>query len=121
MIDNTVDVHQLSLRPAHLEDHSPSSQQRSLLRDLQSAELLPGRYEDWGTREKDKWQRLRLSVLEHVAELLLARGDFDGAMEAACAAIFLDPLRESVQRLRLQCYLEEGNTAEALHAYRSSV
>lgn len=117
--DVTVDVHQAAVQAARLDDHPPLSLQRSLLKDMQSKDLLPGWYEDWIMAERERWQRLRLAVLERLARLLLDRVDFDGAMEAACAAIGIEPLCESAQRLRIQCYLAEGNNAEALRAYRS--
>jgi SARP family transcriptional regulator, regulator of embCAB operon len=113
-----VDVRQIAGRTAMLDDAAGISQQQILLEDLQ-APLLPGWYEDWVTAEQEKWQRLRLSVLERLARLFLAREDIDAAMAAACAALAVEPLRESAQALRMECYLAEGNNAEALRAYRS--
>lgn len=112
-----VDV-QITFRTAQLDDFASLAQQQILLGDMQ-APLLPGWYEDWVTAEQEKWRRLRLSVLERLARLLLARDDIGAALAAACAAIAIEPLRESAQALRIECYLAEGNNAEALRAYRA--
>jgi DNA-binding SARP family transcriptional activator len=91
----------------------------ALLEDMQDADLLPGWYENWVVAEQERWLRLRLSALERLARLLLAGGSIGAAMEASCAAVAIEPLRESAQRLRIQCYLAEGNNAAALSAYVS--
>jgi SARP family transcriptional regulator, regulator of embCAB operon len=115
----SVDVRDLRAQAARLEEHANPGLQQSLLEAVQDAELLPGWYEDWVISEQERWQRLRLSVLERLAKQFLLLGRIDPAMEAARAATTVEPLRESAQRLLLQCYLAEGNNAEALRAYQS--
>lgn len=117
--DVGVDVRQIKVLATRLEENPGLSLQRTLLQEMQDAHLLPGWYEDWVVSEQERWQRLRLSVLERLAKLLLAKGHTDAAMEAACAAIAIEPLRESAHRLLMQCHLAEGNNAKALHAYQS--
>jgi DNA-binding SARP family transcriptional activator len=85
-------------------------------------ELLPGWYEDWILSERDRLQHLRLQALEEAADLMLRRGRYVEALDAALAAVRSDPLRESARRLILRIHLAEGNQVEALrhfHSYRA--
>jgi DNA-binding SARP family transcriptional activator len=85
-------------------------------------ELLPGWYEDWILVERDRLQHLRLQALEEVADLMLRRGRYGEALDAALAAVRSDPLRESARRLILRIHLAEGNQVEAVrhfHSYRA--
>ncbi|AUI52878.1 DNA-binding transcriptional activator of the SARP family [Arthrobacter crystallopoietes] len=117
--DVGVDVRQIKVRAARLEEEPDLSHVRTMLQNMQDSHLLPGWYEDWVVLEQERWQRLRLSVLERLAGILLVKGHIDAAMEAACAAIAIEPLRESAHTLLMQCHLAEGNNAEALHTYQS--
>ena len=114
-----VDVHETRTRADRLDDAAGLSLQRTLLEDLLDADLLPGWYENWVLAEQERWQCLRLSLLESLAKMFLAEGEIVGAMGAACAVLAVEPLRESAQRLQMQCYLAEGNNVEALRAYQS--
>ena len=85
---------------------------------LARGELLPGWYDDWVLDEQEQWRRQRLTALETVAEDMLSRGDAPGTMEAAHAALRIEPLHANAIRLVLRAHLEEGNHAGALGAYR---
>ncbi|WP_190273557.1 AfsR/SARP family transcriptional regulator [Crystallibacter crystallopoietes] len=112
-----VDVHEVRARAARLQEHPVHH--RGVLDLVQNAELLPGWYEDWVVSEQERWQRLRLTVLERLSRQYLDQGDTEQAMEAARAATVIEPLRESAQRLLMQACLAEGNHAEALRLYQS--
>lgn len=114
-----VDVRDIKAQASRVEEQAGSDLPQSMLDWGLEGELLPGWYEDWVISEQDRWQRLRLSVLERLARQFLLQGKIDQAVEAARAAMSIEPLRESAQRLLLQCYLTEGNQAEALRTYQS--
>ncbi|MGF9662327.1 BTAD domain-containing putative transcriptional regulator [Arthrobacter crystallopoietes] len=82
------------------------------------ADLLPGWYDDWVLEEQEQFQRRRLSALETMAENMLARGETPGALDAAWAALRIDPLAGNAMRLLLRAQLQEGNHAGVLSAYR---
>ncbi|MCW2135447.1 AfsR/SARP family transcriptional regulator [Arthrobacter sp. VKM Ac-2550] len=114
-----IDVRDIRAQASGAEEQTGPDLPQSILDTVLEAELLPGWGEDWVISEQDRWQRWRLSVLERLARQFLLQGQIDLAVEAARAATTIEPLRESAQRLLLQCYLAEGNQAEALRAYQS--
>jgi DNA-binding SARP family transcriptional activator len=83
-----------------------------------AGELLPGWYEDWVLLERERLRQLRLYALEMLAEKLARAGRRGEAVQAACAAVRAEPLRESAHRALVRVHLAEGNAAEALRAYR---
>jgi DNA-binding SARP family transcriptional activator len=85
-----------------------------------AAELLPGWYDDWVLLERERVRQLRARALEALADVECRRGRYAIAIDAALAAIGLEPLREPPHRVLLQAYLGENNLVEAarhLHAY----
>jgi DNA-binding SARP family transcriptional activator len=84
-----------------------------------SGELLPGWYEDWVLLERDRLRQLRLHALEALADKLAAVGRHGEALQAAHAAVRLEPLRESARRAMVRIQLAQGNVAEALRTYES--
>ena len=80
-------------------------------------ELLPGWYDDWVLLERERLRQLRMHALEEVAARLATAGRFGDALEAAYAAVHVEPLRESAHRVVVRVHLAEGNAAEALRAY----
>ncbi len=81
-------------------------------------ELLPGWYEEWTVVHRERLRQRFLHALESLAEQLTARGDYATAIQAALAAIELDPLRESPRRCLLRTHIAEGNYSEAITHYR---
>lgn len=77
-------------------------------------QLLPDWYDDWLITERERLRQLRLRVLESRAQTALAAGRTAEAIQTALAAVSLDPLRESSQRLVIQAHLAEGNKLEAV-------
>jgi DNA-binding SARP family transcriptional activator len=80
-------------------------------------ELLPGWYDDWVLLERERLRQLRLHALEALADKLVAAGRCGEALQAAYAAVRIEPLRESAQRAVVRVHLAEGNIAEAVRAY----
>jgi DNA-binding SARP family transcriptional activator len=90
----------------------------SVLRLLGHEDLLPGWSEPWVEEERTLLHQSRLRALEQLVEVLLARGDVEGAMDVALRAVAVDPLRESAHRALIRVHLLEGNHVEALRVYR---
>lgn len=80
-------------------------------------ELLPGWYDDWVLLERERLRQLRLHALEMLADKLASVGRYGEAVQAACAAVRAEPLRESAHRALVRVHLAEGNIAEAARAY----
>lgn len=81
-------------------------------------ELLPGWYDDWAVSERERIRQLCLHALEAISASSTARRRYPAAVQAALAAVRLDPLRESARWSLIQAHLAEGNYAQALREYR---
>lgn len=84
---------------------------------LRDAELLPGWYDDWVLFEQGRLRQDRLRAFHIIARESLARCDFEVALEAAEAALELEPLYESAVGLLIQAQRQQGNNAAALRAF----
>ncbi|MDJ0355309.1 bacterial transcriptional activator domain-containing protein [Paenarthrobacter sp. PH39-S1] len=84
---------------------------------LFSADLLPDWDDDWLVVDREQIRQLRLHSLESLSTLLLQERRFGAAVEAALAAVSVDPLRESAHRAVICAHLAEGNAAEALRQF----
>ena len=82
-------------------------------------ELLPGWYDEWVLLERERLCQLRLHAMEAWAGKLAAAGRYGEAIQAACAAVQVEPLRESAHRALVRAHLAQGNVAEAMRAYES--
>lgn len=112
-----VDVPSLVAAARRLLDGEDENGEPRLDDTLVSGELLPDWYDDWVLDERDRVHQLRLHALEALAERLAAAGRYGEAVEAALAAVRVDPLRESAQRTLIRVHLAEGNGYEALRRY----
>jgi DNA-binding SARP family transcriptional activator len=86
--------------------------------------ILPGWDEEWLIVERERFRMTRLRALERSAQVLLAEGDLEGALDAAFASVDTEPYRETAHRLVIQIHIAEGNHAQAIRtyqAYRSQV
>ena len=83
------------------------------------SELLPGWYDEWVLLERERLCQLRLHALEAWAGKLAAAGRYGEAIQAACAAVQVEPLRESAHRALVRVHLAEGNVGEAVRSYES--
>lgn len=82
-------------------------------------ELLPGWYEDWVLFERERLRQLQMHALEAIAGRLTAERRFAEAIEAAMAAVRLEPLRESATRVLIAAHLAENNVVEAIRWFES--
>lgn len=80
-------------------------------------ELLPGWHDEWATVERERVRQVSLHTLEAMSDRLRNEGLFASAIQAALAAIDLDPLRESSHRCLIRIHFAEGNRSEAIRAY----
>jgi DNA-binding SARP family transcriptional activator len=87
------------------------------LRDLRNVDFLPGWYEDWVVFEQSRLRHDQLRAFTLAAREFAARGDHEGAAEAALAALEIEPLYESAVRVLVAAELAQGNLASALLAY----
>jgi DNA-binding SARP family transcriptional activator len=82
-----------------------------------SRELLPTWSDDWLVPERARWDQVRLHVLETMAQQFLTAQNYLTALEAALAAVAIEPIRESAHRLVLKVHIAEGNSACAMQHY----
>lgn len=87
--------------------------------DLARADLLPGWYDDWLVVERERLRQRLLHALEALSRLLVERGRYGEAVEAALSATEIDPLRESAHKCLMLAHLSEGNLTEARRAFES--
>lgn len=88
-----------------------------VLRGLRG-DLLPDWDEDWLTLEREHLRQVRLHALEALSRRLSQAGRHADAIEAACAAIAVEPLRQSAHTVLIEAHLAEGNVSEARRQYR---
>jgi DNA-binding SARP family transcriptional activator len=82
-------------------------------------ELLPGWYDDWVLLARERLRQLKVHALEVLADKLACDGRYGEAVQAAYAAVGAEPLRESAHRAVVRVHLAEGNTADAVRAYKA--
>lgn len=97
----------------------PHEQRRALDGDvhLLSGDLLPEWSFHWLDAPRESVRQTRLHTLEENARAALDSGRPATALKTALAAVGVDPLRESAQRIVIAAHLAEGNEAEALRQY----
>jgi DNA-binding SARP family transcriptional activator len=78
-----------------------------------SRELLPEWLDEWLLMDRERWDQFRLRALETLARRLLTDGHHFLALDAALAAVEIEPVRESAHRTVVEVYL-----ACALKHYR---
>ncbi|MDT7844938.1 AfsR/SARP family transcriptional regulator [Streptomyces justiciae] len=80
--------------------------------------LLPGWDDEWVLVERERLRLLCLGGLERMAESLLVAGEYYRAIEAACAVLAADSLREAAYRIVIEAHAHLGNRAEALRQFK---
>jgi DNA-binding SARP family transcriptional activator len=78
-----------------------------------TGELLPDWYEEWVQVERESLRQIRLHGLEALATALSKAGRHADAIQAALAAIRMEPFRETAHRTLIEVHLAEGNWSEA--------
>ncbi|AMW08142.1 hypothetical protein A4E84_00405 [Streptomyces qaidamensis] len=84
-----------------------------------SRELLPGWAEDWLILERERWDQMRVYALESLAQQCQEADQYLPALQAAVAAMNIDPIRETAHRIVIQVHIAEGNVASALKRYHN--
>ncbi|MGW1067450.1 AfsR/SARP family transcriptional regulator [Streptomyces aureus] len=113
-----VDLHTVSVEARKVVDGlDPPSDTEALINDL-TRELLPAWSDEWLELDRERWNQLRVYALEGVAQRMLAAGRYLPALQAAIAAIAIDPIRETAHRIVVEVHLAEGNVASAVRCYQ---
>jgi DNA-binding SARP family transcriptional activator len=81
-------------------------------------ELLPDWHDDWLVLERERWDQVRLHMLEALAQRLCGEQQFLPALQTALTAIGIEPVRETAHRIVIEVHLAEGNAASALRHYQ---
>jgi DNA-binding SARP family transcriptional activator len=81
-------------------------------------DLLPDWYDEWLQDEREALRQTRLHGLDSLARVLSASGRHANAIQAALAAIRLEPLRETAHRTLIEVHLAEGNWSEACRQFQ---
>jgi DNA-binding SARP family transcriptional activator len=82
-----------------------------------TGDLLPDWYEEWVQDEREGLRQIRLHGLEALATALSRAGRHADAIQAALAAIRMEPLRETAHRTLIEVHLTEGNWSEACRQF----
>ena len=112
-----VDLHRVRAHLREVGQNGLPGNTASFLHLLRDAELLPGWYDDWVLTEQARLRQDRLHAFQIIARESLARYDYESALEAAEAALELDPLYESAVGLLIQAEKQQGNNVSALRAF----
>jgi DNA-binding SARP family transcriptional activator len=113
--DVDVDVNTLITAIRRVINDGECGADQGLLPTLASmGELLPGWYDDWVLLGRERLRQLQLHALELTAQQLTCSGRYAEAIEAAMAAVRLEPLRESATRVLIEVHLAEDNVVEAI-------
>jgi DNA-binding SARP family transcriptional activator len=78
-------------------------------------------YEDWAMAERDRLRLIYIDVSTRLAELKLAKGDVDTALDFSQRALLRDPCGEAAHRCALRCYAAAGNRNLVIHQYETCV
>ncbi|MFF5794090.1 BTAD domain-containing putative transcriptional regulator [Paeniglutamicibacter sp. NPDC012692] len=78
-------------------------------RNICTAEILPGVFDDWIELERGRLQQQMLHAMECMSRELRLAGRHAEALDAALVVCHADPLRESAQATLFEAYLGEGN------------
>lgn len=84
---------------------------------LFEGDLLPGWDEDWLLIDRERHRQLRMHALEALSRQLVDCGEYARAVDAAYAAIAIEPLYESAQATLIAAHLAEGNRTEAIRQF----
>jgi DNA-binding SARP family transcriptional activator len=119
--DIEVDVRKLAAFARRLNQAGTVSESVDLdsvrLADL-AGDLLPDWYDIWLQDEREELRQTRLHTLESLARRLSVSGRHADAIQAALAAIHLEPLRETAHHTLIEIHLAEGNWSEACRQFQ---
>ncbi|MGZ5416766.1 MAG: AfsR/SARP family transcriptional regulator [Nocardioides sp.] len=119
--DLTVDVTQLVGFASGVTAAPGAHDSPEVVESLESADLLPGWYDDWVLFERERVDHVRFHALEALARARLRAGRPYEAADAARSALRIEPLHEGANVLMIRSCLVAGSTVEAVrhfHDYR---
>lgn len=87
--------------------------------DIYTGEFLPGCFDDWVLAERELLRAVHADVLERLGAAHLERGDPVRAAIQLERLLRTEPLAESVYRLLIRCYAEQGDRARAARVYHA--
>jgi DNA-binding SARP family transcriptional activator len=115
--DIAVDVHEFRFAADLLIRGTSEADEDAAATVLDSAELLPGWYDDWVLVARERLQHLRLGALDALACKRQAQRRNHEALQAARAATLIEPLHESAHRTIVQTHVDNGDIVEAVEHY----
>jgi DNA-binding SARP family transcriptional activator len=125
-LDPAVEVDVVEVRRAAglTELPMPGGDAEALLAALVGEPLLPAWYDDWVLAERERIEQMRVRALERIARHAFELGDLVQAIDAARAAVDIDPLLDSARELAIRAHLGQGDRGSALrefHRYRDAM
>jgi DNA-binding SARP family transcriptional activator/TolB-like protein len=86
---------------------------------LYGGDLLAGDiYEDWATRPRERLRDTHRELLQRLARLLEARGQYERGAERLRELVARDPANEEAHRQLMRLYAATGHRQQALRQYR---
>lgn len=80
-------------------------------------DLLPDWDHEWLIFDRERIRQMRIHALESLSHSLSAAGRHAEAIEAACAAISSEPLRDSAHAALISAHIREKNRSDAVRAF----
>jgi DNA-binding SARP family transcriptional activator len=113
----TVDVTQLVGLATGVASAPGDHDSAQVVETLETADLLPGWYDDWVLFERERVDHVRFHALDVLARARLRAGQPHEAVVAARSALRIEPLHEGANALLVRAYLAAGGTVEAVRHY----
>jgi predicted ATPase/DNA-binding SARP family transcriptional activator len=85
--------------------------------ELYRGPLLPGFYDDWALRERERWEQAFVGGLHSLVTALEQTGDLRRAIEYAQRAVSVNPMLEESHRHVIRLYAAAGEPAAALRQF----
>jgi predicted ATPase/DNA-binding SARP family transcriptional activator/uncharacterized protein HemY len=85
--------------------------------ELYRGPLLPGFYDDWALRERDRWEQAFIGGLHSLVKALEQTGDLRRATEYAQRAVSVNPVLEESHRHLIRLYAAAGEPAAAMRQF----
>ena len=85
--------------------------------ELYRGDLLEGWYQEWVLFERERLERMYLSLLDKLISHCAAHGRYEAGISYGMRALRHDPARERTHRRLMRLHALAGNRSEALHQY----
>lgn len=116
--DVEVDVDDVRRAAVLTELPMPGDEAEALLATLVGEPLLPAWYDDWVLPERERLEQARVRALEQIARHAFGIGDLVQAVDAARAAVDIEPLSESARELMIRAHLGQGDRGAAVREFQ---